>query len=285
MSSLWDGKPLVVVRKGDGNTVLEGRRVSLHLMMQPCVATLLLDDTLAGGQGFLTRCLTVWPKSTAGTRLFNPIDLGNDTDFSRYESRITELLATPLPLKGEDALLESPGRLRSGELDPMPLHIRGEALEVWREFHDEIESRLPSDYDLVRGLAAKTAEHAARLAVILYVFEGESVPSNEVPARFVRSGCVLAKFYLREAMRIKGIGRDIVEREQADRLVNWLRPWLAQERRETFTNRDVQRSGPSEVRQNPTVRTATLKLLEEHGHIESIEGGRGKVWKVMPLAI
>jgi hypothetical protein len=284
MSSLWDGKPLAIVRKGDGNTVLEGRRVSLHLMMQPCVATLLLDDAIAGGQGFLTRCLTVWPRSTAGTRLFKPIDLDNDICLRRYENRITELLETPLPLKGEDAKVGSPGRLRTGELIPMRSHIRGAALDVWCEFHDEIERQLPNEYDTVRGLAAKTAEHAARLAAILYVIEGEPAPGNDIPACFVRRGCVLARFYLHEAMRIKGMGRDIVERERADRLINWLRPWLAKEQRHTFTNRDLQRSGPNEMRHNPTARTEALKLLEEHGHIASVEGGRGKTWKLIPLA-
>ncbi len=57
LSELWDGSPLKRTRAGDGATQLNGRRLTLHLMVQPNIAPQLLADDLAIGQGFLSRLL------------------------------------------------------------------------------------------------------------------------------------------------------------------------------------------------------------------------------------
>ncbi|MCC7221350.1 MAG: DUF3987 domain-containing protein, partial [Candidatus Contendobacter sp.] len=66
LSKLWDGRPLDRVRAGDGASVLYDRRLSLHLMMQPLVASELFTDPIYTDQGFLARVLCAWPESTAG---------------------------------------------------------------------------------------------------------------------------------------------------------------------------------------------------------------------------
>ena len=73
LSGLWDAKPISRTRAGDGNTVLYGRRLSMHLMVQPNVAGMLFGDTLLTGQGLLGRILAVHPISTKGSR---PISKG-----------------------------------------------------------------------------------------------------------------------------------------------------------------------------------------------------------------
>src|SRR5262249_1264969 len=55
MSKSWDGAPANRVRGGDGASVLPGRRVALHLMVQPDVANILLQDRLLANQGLLSR--------------------------------------------------------------------------------------------------------------------------------------------------------------------------------------------------------------------------------------
>src|SRR5262249_35931566 len=44
LSKLWDGTPVDRVRGGDGASSLHGRRLSMHLMIQPRVADLLMRD-------------------------------------------------------------------------------------------------------------------------------------------------------------------------------------------------------------------------------------------------
>jgi hypothetical protein len=45
-SELWDGKPVKRLRAQDGATVLYGRRLSIHLMIQPNAAAAFLSNDL-----------------------------------------------------------------------------------------------------------------------------------------------------------------------------------------------------------------------------------------------
>lgn len=60
LSSLWDRGEADRVRTGDGAHKLYGKRLSMHLLMQPIIAERVLSDTLLQGQGFLARCLIAW---------------------------------------------------------------------------------------------------------------------------------------------------------------------------------------------------------------------------------
>jgi hypothetical protein len=53
LSRLWDGQVIDRVRGGDGVMVLPSRRLAMHLMVQPVVATKLFADGLLADQGFL----------------------------------------------------------------------------------------------------------------------------------------------------------------------------------------------------------------------------------------
>ena len=44
LSQLWDGQPIRRVRAIDGTSILPGRRLACHLMVQPQVADQLLND-------------------------------------------------------------------------------------------------------------------------------------------------------------------------------------------------------------------------------------------------
>jgi putative DNA primase/helicase len=57
----WGGESLDSLRGGEGLTVLLGRRLSMHILVQPVLLRQLLRDPLAQGQGLLARCLIRWP--------------------------------------------------------------------------------------------------------------------------------------------------------------------------------------------------------------------------------
>jgi len=63
LSDLWDGKAIKRVRGGDGVLFLKGRRLSLHLMVQPGIAEALLADPILMQQGLLSRVLVSAPPS------------------------------------------------------------------------------------------------------------------------------------------------------------------------------------------------------------------------------
>ncbi len=77
LSSLWDGKPTSRVRSGEDFTLLYGKRLSLHLMIQEIVLTSILNNPILTSQGLLARCLIVFPASMVGKREYqaiNPFD-------------------------------------------------------------------------------------------------------------------------------------------------------------------------------------------------------------------
>jgi hypothetical protein len=112
----WDGKPVSRVRGGEGAILLCGRRVSMHLMMQPAVVYRLLSNSLLIEQGLLSRCLTVYPSSAAGTRKYREVNLRTENVRIQYENRIRAILETSLPL----------AEGKSNELTPRPLVLSQE---------------------------------------------------------------------------------------------------------------------------------------------------------------
>src|SRR4051794_22876742 len=70
LSALWDGGPIRRLRAGDGACLLYGRRLSLHLMLQPGIAGPLLSDPVLVNQGLTSRLLIAMPDTMAGTRFW-----------------------------------------------------------------------------------------------------------------------------------------------------------------------------------------------------------------------
>ena len=66
LSKLWDGAPISRTRGGDGNILIYGWRLSIHLMIQPAVSHLLFGNPLFLEQGLLSRFLVTWPESNIG---------------------------------------------------------------------------------------------------------------------------------------------------------------------------------------------------------------------------
>jgi hypothetical protein len=132
LSKLWDKGTIDRIRAGDGVTKLYGRRVALHLMMQPIIAERALSDDVLSGQGFLARCLLAWPESTAGHRPYVAESLNDDPAMLKYVSTLAALHGKPLPLADD----------QRNELAPPALRLAPEAFRVWRGVHDVIEKAI-----------------------------------------------------------------------------------------------------------------------------------------------
>src|SRR5262249_25645295 len=93
LSLLWDAEPLPRPRAGEGFFTLRGRRLAMHIQIQPRLAQLLFADPDLIDQGILSRVLAVAPASTAGKRPFV-----RTLDFSRissFRSQVRGLLSKP----------------------------------------------------------------------------------------------------------------------------------------------------------------------------------------------
>lgn len=271
LSNLWDGRRITRSRGGDGNTVLYGRRLSLHLMIQPAVSHLLFGNNLLAGQGLLSRCLVTWPETNIGKHRYREVQLDDLPPMVAYRRRLSEILAAPLPL-ADGAL---------NELNPRPLPLTAGAKARFIEFHDHVSALCAPDGALhpIKGLAAKSAEHAARLAGVLTLVDDLRAPTVSDAA--MEAGIALAQFYLAEALRLFGAAAENPDLELAERCLAWARG-----RGGRFAAETLYQSGPNQVRDKATAERI-LRLLTEHGWARPLAAGevvdgkpRRKAWEV-----
>ncbi len=254
LSELWDGKPVKRIRAMDGITILPGRRLALHVMVQPDAAAQFLSDATLRDQGLLSRVLVSAPTSIAGTRHYREVDPRDEAVIRAYGARILSILEATAPM------LEG----KRNELQPRELSLSPGAEEVWRAFFDHTESAL-ADEEVrgIRDFAAKAAEHAARIAGVLTIYE--DVGATEIGDRAMGCAAELMSFYVGEALRLQAAGRTNPKLLLAQRLLDWLR--CTGDRHVAF--RDILQYGPGPLRTKETAEGA-LALLIAHGWVEEV---------------
>jgi Protein of unknown function (DUF3987) len=266
LSALWDGAGIRRLRAGDGITDLPGRRLALHLMVQPDVAAAFLSETILRDQGLLSRLLVAAPETLAGKRAWREVASELDPLMRRYTAVILDLLERPAPSANE----------MGNELTPPALDLSEGAKAAWVAFHDRIEAAMAQDAELeyLRDVAGKAAENALRIAAVLTVIEspGASIIKPEEMA----AGCELMTWYVSEALRLSGMHRQ----PPAIRAAIKLHEWLKAKRKTEVTRSEVMQFGPAPVRQKAEA-DAALATLEEHGWIVRARDSKAAKWTVV----
>jgi hypothetical protein len=276
LSKLWDNGTLDRIRAGDGSMKLYGRRLSMHLMAQPVIVESALSDEILQGQGFLARTLLAWPDSTIGSRMYLQADLRDEPALVRYQMRATELLTRALPL--------TPGT--QNELAPPSLVLSADAGELWRKFHDAVESgmRAGGRFATVLPWASKTPEQAARVAGVLALFDQPD--AVDVSAETMERAIEIALWHLGEAVRL--VGTAVVSREV--RNAEAVLAWAHEKGHRLLHSTLALHSGPACIRENRTFRDAMAELERTNWAVR-LEGGaevdgkqRKHVWVIEPRA-
>ncbi|HXH00241.1 MAG TPA: YfjI family protein [Sphingomicrobium sp.] len=265
-SHLWDGAPVKRLRSLDGATVLFGRRVSLHLMLQPEAATRWLADETLRDQGLFSRLLVAAPSSLAGTRLYREPGADARPAIHRFGARILEAFERPFHF------VEG----KVGELDPRSLQMTTHACAMWRAFADSIERELGANGKLrpVTGLANKIPEHAARLAGVLCLID--DLDTQELNERALSRGIKLAQWYLGEALRLTEVGNVSDDVRLGETLLAWLQdswPQKTDDGGRLISPPDVYSVGPHSIREKSVAQKA-LGVLLDHGWLMKVEGSR-----------
>ncbi len=252
-SVLWDGQPVTRVRALDGVSSLRGRRLAMHLMVQPDAAAEFLADPVLRDQGLLSRVLVAAPDSIAGTRRYRAPSPADETPLQTYRTRILALLEAPWPISAD----------RAQGLQPRTLRLTEAACDQWREFYDHVEEQCGPAGGLrnVRDFAAKVAEHAARIGGVLTIVD--DMNASEVSATTIGRAITLADWYVAEASRLQRAARTDPKLLRAQALLDWLRSYGSNE----IEFRDVLRLGPAPTRTKDAAEAA-LSILKAHGWIE-----------------
>jgi hypothetical protein len=274
LSKLWDDGETRRVRVGDGATMLPGRRLTVHLMVQPDVAGIMLNDRLLADQGLLSRFLITAPDSAAGLRLWHEPKSESGAVLKRYGARLLGIL--------EEALLLAPRK--SNELEPRCLTLSSQARGLWIAFADHVERAITPNGELepVRGLANKLPEHAARLAAILALVDDLGAP--EISVNHMRAGLALAEHYATEALRVYGASRVNSELLLAQRLLDWL---LGTWSEPAISMPDLYQRSLNAIGDKATAAKLTA-ILEDHGWLVRIPEGavvlglrRRDAWRIV----
>lgn len=269
-SKLWDRGEFSRVRAGDGAGQFYGKRMALHLMIQPVIAESVLSDDVLKGQGFLARCLLAYPASRIGQRQYRPIDLSTDPAMLRYWGRMTELLRMPPPLAIDTR----------NQLAPRRMNLDHEAHWAWIGLHDAIESATPDAYVNVKAWASKAPAQALRIAGVLTLAENPAAVSIGVDA-ILRAG-QLVDYYMSEAARLAGVAMIPLDVKNAE----LLHKWAIERNKAYFHSREVINGGPNALRTREIFDRAVGQLTRA-GWVNPVDGGmvmdgahRERVWQV-----
>jgi hypothetical protein len=256
LSALWDGLLIRRIRATDGVTALNGRRLAMHLLIQPDASSGFLKNPTLRDQGLLSRFLVAEPDTLAGTRVHRNTRFDDEATIGTYCQRLQSILEASWP---------QADRIRG--LEPKVLYISNDAERLWIDFHDEVELRCGPDgaYRGVRDFAAKAAEHAARIAGVLAVIE--SLGAATIDTAPMANGITLVRWYLNESLRLQNVCRADQALVRAQALLDWL---SARDPEVGTSFRDVMRLGPTPIRFKAEAERA-LKVLTDHRWIE-VEG-------------
>jgi hypothetical protein len=249
LNLIWDGGPLTRVRANDEPLSLSGRRVSIHLMLQPAIAEHLTASPELIGQGFLSRCLATMPESLAGHRDYEAVNIYELPEVKRYEARLRKLLRRSLPIK--------PGT--RNELDPGVLTPTKLAAKCWVKFHDAVDRASGPGGELksIYSFAAKAPEHALRLAAVLAAVGNPAC--KWIRIKVMKNAIALVRYHIREALRLYGVGAGDPLLTKAELTLAWLR--TRKERRIPLSL--VYQCGPTPVRDAAMARSI-MKTLVGH---------------------
>lgn len=277
LSSLWDGSPIQSLTASEGLSVIRGRRLSFHMMMQPNIAAKLLGDSEAQGQGFLSRILVSHPKSLAGTR-FRLATHQDDPqalhDLGEFKQRLSDIVRHPIEVEDEYAGLQ-----------PRQVNLDEAATAAWFDFYNEVEGKLGDggEYQSVKGFVGKLPEMAARMAVVVAGFDiGRDL--RVVNRVQMAAGIELARFYLNEALRLFGKHEPTPDYRDAQELSDWLATKWSEN---LVSATAIRQKGPGNLRSGTKHIETLLTILSDHDHVTPVEGGgqvqgkhARKAWRV-----
>jgi hypothetical protein len=260
LSNLWDGKPLTRVRKSEGSKILYGRRLAVHLMIQPVVLMQLLSNEMLMGQGLLSRCLFSAPLPLAGTRKYQEIDLSKDPIILSFYDLINKLLDKPYP-KGDGKHIDPFNP--DDALDPKIIELDRDSKKRWIEFHDETDRKMNEDGEFypIKPFASKASEQVLRVAA-LFAFS-ENAFDSQIPLinlQQLERAITLISYYLEETLRILGKSISDPDINLAIQTLEWIK---SKRSNQIFSIADVYQRGPVQIRTGAKAKKI-MRILQEH---------------------
>ncbi|WP_242603906.1 YfjI family protein [Legionella impletisoli] len=266
LNRLWDGKTFTAHRKTSQSFMIQNRRLTLNLMMQPLLLQQLSSQAtgIHRQSGFLARCLMAYPKSSMGNRFYQE----PPKDFGYLESLENRL---------QDCLNVSKQLTQAGCINLPTLHMGADAKKHWIHFFNETESGVSDhgQWSNIKDFASKAPENAARLAALFHLYSGSE---GDIRSEHMEQAIAIISWHLFETRRIFSIQSEKEEILEAQRLLDWL---ITHDKHQT-TPREIQQFSPIRDKQ---ARDEALELLANHNYIRINKQNQKTVVKLNPYAM
>ena len=276
LSSVWDGEDIKRVRAGDGISILSGRRLSMHLMVQHNIATTFLSDTVLQDQGLLSRFLVTAPVSTIGTRMKREVKTKSEENLKQFCAKLSEILNTKLSLKINCI----------NELEPRKVTLSIDAIDQYHDYADQVESLMGASgkFESIRGFANKLPEHALRLAVTMALFDDINI--GVLNKSYLEKAIALTDFYASEALRLRDDGMIDSKILIAEKLLTWIKDkWKG----DSISLPDIYQGSINAIKTKVKA-LEIVTVLENHGYLRKNnipmiinDKNRKDTWKIVKL--
>lgn len=214
INKMWDGSTYSVDRRNSPELLIHDARMTLSLMVQPEVFQKYIErkGDIAKGIGFFARCLICQPDSKQGYRqITNPII--SSEYLPVFHSRLIDIV--------NDSIA------RNGKGERLSLRFSPQAEQEWISFYNKTESEMSEHGYLsnMKDYASKMAENMARIAALLYYFEGYD---GDVSVQAVEAAAQISGWYVGEYKRLffKSQEFTLLDKE-SDELYSWIKNYCA----------------------------------------------------------
>jgi len=256
LNRLWDGKDFIAHRKTSDSFVVQHRRLTLNLMMQPLILEQLLakNDNISRHSGFLARCLISYPESQMGDRLYKEPPKSSQA-LNKLNNQMRKCLNESLYLD------------RNGCKYIKTIQLSKPAKRAWVKFFNEIELGLKQKPHLIliKDFASKAAENVARLAGLFHIFEGKD---QDISSESVEQATAIINWHLNEANKIMNATNHNHENHDATKLLQW----LVNKSPSSVTTRHLRQFSP--IRDKEKLNNAMDQLILHYYLIENETGGK-----------
>jgi hypothetical protein len=276
-NTLWMGETTEVDRKQEnGSFIVANVRLSMSVGIQPDLIQGFFDkNPIARSSGFAARFLVAYPESTQGNRQETIDSLLTPTSknaLNLFYSRINTLLEQHL------------GNINNkGQLDLPTLRLSNDALQVWVDYFNNVESTLKAGgtFEDYSDIASKSSDNAARLAGLFHLFGGGDI-SEPINSQCMYSACQIAIWHLYEAKRFYDGVAVPIEIHNANKLETWLKQYFKQHQDSTIARKTLlQRVGYAPLRKSGTLNQA-LEILETANRIRQFKEQDITVYELNP---
>lgn len=231
---------------------------TIAITVQPAVIKDLATKADFKARGLLGRFLYAIPESLVGTRF--------------YQNRHVDQAAKDTYLAAIKRIFEQPEAEPRDGNDKAPhhrLYIRGEALEIWTEFYNDLETRQARGGDLesITDWASKCAAAIARIAGVFHIIETGGDPTqDEISVETMVRAYEIGRTHLIDhAKAAYGLMNMTADSHLARDIIKW----IAAKSKQTFTIRDFWVDNRNKMK-NTEEGLPAFEILEDQGIVREI---------------